>query len=134
MTKIDPKPAPAGRHDQFEMVAEGHGRYVIDVSLPAKIEPGVKLPVVLVVDGNYFFDTVQVAVNGRFAEELAGLGRNFMPASIVVGVGYPKSEGTLITVVRRNYDFYDAWDMEQDALGRFVRVEPRGIRSARRAT
>ena len=120
MNKIDPKPASAGNHDQFEVVADGHGRYVIDVSLPAKIEPGVRLPVVLVVDGNYFFDTVQVAVNGLFAEETASLGRHFMPASIVVGVGYPKSEGTLSTVIRRHYDFYDPWDM-QDALGRFVR-------------
>ncbi len=120
VTNIDPKPAPSGRHDQFEMVAEGHGRYVIDVSVPAKIEAGAKLPIVLVVDGHYFFDNVQVAVNGRFAEELASLGRHFMPASIVVGVGYPKSEGTLSTVVRRNYDFYDDWDMEDD-VGRFVR-------------
>ncbi len=119
MSKIDPKPAPAGRHDQFEVTAEGHGRYVIDVSWPAKIEPGAKLPVVLVVDGNYFFDVVQAAVNGRFAEELGSLGRNFMPPSIVVGVGYPKSEGMLSTVVRRHYDFYDPWDME-DALGRLV--------------
>ena len=119
MTKIDPKPASAGHHDQFEVVVEGHGRYVIDVSLPAKIEPGVKLPVVLVVDGNYFFDTVQVTVNGLFAEEAGSLGRHFMPASIVVGVGYPKSEGMLSTVVRRNYDFYDPWDME-DPLGRLV--------------
>src|SRR5580698_3303853 len=119
MNKIDPKPASAGHHDQFEVVADVHGRYVIDVSLPAKIEPGLKLPVVLVVDGNYFFDTVQVAVNGRFAEETASLGRHFMPASIVVGVGYPKSEGTLSTVIRRHYDFYDPWDME-DAPGRLV--------------
>lgn len=119
MTKIDCKPAPVGQHYQFEVAVEGHGRYVIDVSLPAKIEPGAKLPVVLVVDGNYFFDIVQVAVNGRFAEETASLGRHFMPASIVVGVGYPKSEGMLSTVVRRNYDFYDPWDMEDD-LGRLV--------------
>jgi predicted alpha/beta superfamily hydrolase len=120
MMKIDPKPAPAARHDQFEVAAEVHGRYVIDVSLPAKIESGVKLPVVLVVDGNYFFDIVQVAVNGLLAEVSGGLGLGFMPPSIVVGVGYPKSEGTLSTVVRRNYDFYDPWDME-DALGRLVR-------------
>jgi len=120
VNKIDPKPASAGHHDQFEVVVDGHGRYVIDVSLPAKIEPGVRLPVVLVVDGNYFFDTVRVAVNGLFAEEMGSLGRHFMPASIVVGVGYPKSEGTLSTVIRRHYDFYDPWDME-DALGRFVR-------------
>lgn len=125
MTKIDCKPAPVGRHDQFEMVAEGHGRYVIDVSLPTRIEPGVKLPVVLVVDGNYHFDTVQAAVNGRFAEEAASIGRGFMPASIVVGVGYPKSEGMLGCVFRRNFDFYDAWDME-DPVGQFLRqtMEP----------
>lgn len=120
MNKIDPRPAPPGRHDQFEVVVEGHGRYVIDVSLPASIEPGAKLPIVLVVDGNYFFDIVQVAVNGLFVEASGGLGLGFMPPSIVVGVGYPKSEGTLSTVIRRNYDFYDAWDME-DPLGRFVR-------------
>lgn len=119
MTKIDPKPAPVGCHDQFEVVVEGHGRYVIDVSLPATIEPGAKLPAVLVVDGNYFFDTVQVAVNGLFAEAAGSVGLRFMPASIVVGVGYPKSEGTLSTVVRRHYDFHDPWDME-DALGRLM--------------
>jgi predicted alpha/beta superfamily hydrolase len=118
--KIDPKTARADRHDQFEAVAERHGRYVIDVSLPSGIEPGAKLPIVLVVDGNYFFDVVQVAVNGLFAEETASLGRHFMPPSIVVGVGYPKDEGTLSTVVRRNFDFYDPWDME-DALGQLVR-------------
>ena len=120
MIKIDPKPAPVGRHDQFDVVVEGHGRYTIDVSLPTTIEPGAKLPIVLVVDGHYFFDSVHVAVNGLFAEAASSTGRSFMPASIVVGVGYPKSEGTLSTVVRRNYDFYDPWDMENDPLGRFV--------------
>jgi predicted alpha/beta superfamily hydrolase len=120
VTRINPKPAPANGHDQFEVVLEGHGRYVIDVSLPRRIEPGVKLPVVLVVDGNYFFDSVQVAVNGLFAEATASLGRHFMPASIVIGVGYPKAEGTLSTLVRRNFDFYDSWDME-DAVGLTLR-------------
>jgi predicted alpha/beta superfamily hydrolase len=119
MTKIDPKPAPARYHDQLEVVAEGHGRYIIDVSLPARIEPGAKVPVVLVVDGNLHFDSVQVAVNGLFAEETNSLGRGFMPASIVVGVGYPKSEGLLSFMVRRTFDFYDPWDME-DAVGQAV--------------
>jgi predicted alpha/beta superfamily hydrolase len=130
VTKIDPKPAPPAPHDQFEMVAEGHGRYVIDVSLPAKTQAGAKLPVVLVLDGNTHFDVVQAIVNGLQAEVMSGLGLGFMPPSIVVGVGYPRSEGFLKTLVRRGFDFHDPWDME-DTLGRLQRETIKAMAKAR---
>lgn len=64
---IDPRPAATERHEQFEVSAEGLGRYVIDVSLPrGYAASSVKYPVIVVVDGNLLFDTVQAQVHGRF--------------------------------------------------------------------
>lgn len=97
--------------DQFEVVAEGLGRYTIDVSLPANAPPDARLPIILVVDGKYHFDLVRTLVHGRYA----GLG-SLLPPSIVVGVGYPADEGLASNIARRSYDFHDPWDMT-DALG-----------------
>lgn len=130
MSKIHPKPAPVLGHDQFEMKAVGHGRYVIDVSLPPNIEPGAKLSVVLVLDGNLHFDLVQAIVHGRQATAVSELGLTFMPPSIVVGVGYPKDEGFLANIVRRGFDFHDPWDME-DLIGRQQREGVKAMARAR---
>ena len=109
---IDPRPAATERHDQFEVSAEGLGRYVIDVSLPGEYAASsAKYPVILVVDGNLLFDTVQAQVHGRF-----NVGGGVWPPSIIVGVGYPTDEGFAGFYARRNHDFHGPWDMT-DELG-----------------
>lgn len=100
--------------DQFELSAEGLGRYTIDVSLPPVVTPGVRYPVVVVLDGNLFFDAVQVAVHGRMART-----SSFMPPAIVVGVGYPADEGFASFYARRNFDFHGPWPMT-DPLGQHL--------------
>ena len=35
--EFEPQPASTHRHDQFEVVADGLGRYTIDISLPAEL-------------------------------------------------------------------------------------------------
>ena len=109
---IVPRPAAAQRHDQFEVTAEGLGRYVIDVSLPLGYDASAATyPVILVLDGNLLFDTVQAQVHGRF-----NIGGGVWPPSIIVGVGYPADEGFSGFYARRNHDFHGPWDMT-DELG-----------------
>lgn len=110
---MQPAPYVPQRHDQFDVHAEGLGTYTIDVSLPANAPPGQRLPVILVVDGNLFFDAVQSVVHGGMARA----GGSLLPPSIVVGVGYPEREGFASFYGRRNFDFFEAWDMT-DPLGR----------------
>ena len=110
--QFEPKPATTQRHDRFDVVAEGLGRYTIEVSLP----PGnhreeSRFPVVLAVDGNFLFDIAQVALHGGFAQ-VGGI----LPPSIIVGVGYPADEGMASFYSRRNYDFHGPWPMT-DPLG-----------------
>jgi predicted alpha/beta superfamily hydrolase len=110
---IAPRPAPADNHDQFEVVADGLGRYTIDVSLPPGADRGdARYPVALVVDGNLLFDVVQVTLHGRFVRM-----SNSIPPAILVGVGYPADEGLASFYARRNYDFHGPWPMT-DPLGR----------------
>jgi len=108
---IDPQPFAPRNHDQFDITAEGLGTYTIDVSLPGNMPAGARLPVILVVDGNLLFDVVQTAVHGRMAS-VASL----LPPSIVVGVGYPQSEGFSSFYARRNFDFHGPWDLS-DPMG-----------------
>ena len=61
---------------------------MIDVSLPASVEEGEKYPVILVTDGNLFFDLVQSVAHGR--SQMLG---SIMPPAVLVGVGYPGDEG-----------------------------------------
>ncbi len=106
------RPAATQRHDQFEVSAEGLGRYVIEVSLPLGYDASAATyPVILVLDGNLLFDTVQAQVHGRF-----NIGGGVWPPSIIVGVGYPADEGFSGFYARRNHDFYGPWDMT-DELG-----------------
>jgi len=110
--ELRPKPTVRQDHHQFEVAAEGLGRYVVDLSLP----PGhggrdAKYPVILVVDGNLFFDAVASQVHGGMAQ--AG---STLPPSIVVGVGYPADEGMAGFYRRRNFDFHGPWAMT-DPLG-----------------
>src|SRR5215471_1413853 len=113
--EFDPKPASTNRHDQFEVVADGLGRYTIDVSLPVGHDRrDARFPIVLVVDGNLLFDVAQVAMHGGFAS-VGGM----LPASIVVGVGYPADEGMASFYSRRNYDFHGPWAMT-DPLGQQI--------------
>jgi predicted alpha/beta superfamily hydrolase len=110
--EFDPKPASTRRHDQFEVVADGLGRYIIDVSLPLghdKVD--ARFPVILAVDGNLLFDMAQVVLHGGFATV-----SSMLPPSIVVGVGYPADEGRASFYARRNYDFHGPWAMT-DSLG-----------------
>ena len=110
--KFEPRPASTDRHDQFEVVADGLGRYTIDISLPAGHDrEEARYPVVMVVDGNLLFDAAQVALHGRFMS--AG---GLLPPSILVGVGYPADEGMASFYARRNYDFHGPWAMT-DPLG-----------------
>jgi predicted alpha/beta superfamily hydrolase len=112
---FEPQPASTHRHDQFEVVADGLGRYTIDISLPAGNDrEGARYPVVLVVDGNLLFDVAQVALHGQFAS-VGGM----LPPSIVVGVGYPADEGMASFYARRNYDFHGPWAMS-DPLGQLL--------------
>src|SRR5262245_48385016 len=113
LMEFEPKPAPSHGHDQFEVVADGLGRYTSDVSLPPGDDrEGPGMPVVLVVDGNLLFDVAQVALHGGFAS-VGGM----LPPTIVVGVGYPADEGMASFYARRNYDFHGPWEMT-DPLGR----------------
>jgi len=112
---VEPQPFQSQNHHQFEVTAEGLGRYVIDVSLPTGHETsGKQYPVVLAVDGNLLFDMVQTTLHGRFAQ--AG---SILPPSIVVGVGYPADEGFASFFGRRNFDFHDDWAMT-DPLGKVL--------------
>ncbi len=111
MISFEPKRYEPSQHDQFEVSAEGLGRYVIDVSLPASVEEGEKYPVILVTDGNLLFDLVQSVAHGR--SQMLG---SIMPPAVLVGVGYPGDEGAASFYARRNYDFHDDWEMT-DPLG-----------------
>ena len=110
--KFEPHPASTQRHDRFDVVAEGLGRYTIDISLPTEHHrKNAFFPVVLAVDGNLLFDVAQVSLHGGFA--IVG---GMVPPSIVVGVGYPADEGMASFYARRNYDFHGPWEMT-DPLG-----------------
>jgi predicted alpha/beta superfamily hydrolase len=113
--EFEPQPASIHRHDQFEVVADGLGRYTIDISLPAGHDRDrARYPVVLVVDGNLLFDAAQVALHGRFVST-----GSLLPPEIVVGVGYPADEGMASFYARRNYDFHGPWAMT-DPLGQLL--------------
>ena len=62
---INPQPYEVQGHDQFEIEAEGLGRYTIDVSVPENIAEGDTLHVILVNDGNLFFDIAHTVTHGR---------------------------------------------------------------------
>jgi len=112
---FEPRRAETRNHDQFDVVAEGLGRYTIDVSLPSGHEAGgARYPVVLVTDGNTLFDIVHTVAHGRFA----GISPAISP-SILVGVGYPTDEGMASWYGRRNYDFADECAMT-DPLGQIL--------------
>jgi predicted alpha/beta superfamily hydrolase len=112
---LSPRPFLVRNHDQFEVRADGLGRYTIDVSLPPDHETGsARYPVVLTTDGNILFDLVQVVVHGRFTRMSPVL-----PPSILVGVGYPDDEGMASWYARRNHDFFEAWAMT-DPLGQLL--------------
>lgn len=106
---IAPQPFKTSRHDQFLVEVPKLGRYVIDVSMPAKYPADTLLPVILTVDGNLLFDIVQTAVHGRFSNVTEAF-----PAAIVIGVGYPETEGFASFYSRRNFDFHGPWDMNDD--------------------
>jgi predicted alpha/beta superfamily hydrolase len=78
------------------------------------------LPVILVVDGNWYFDFVQMIMHGRQAKMASELGDAFFPPSLIVGVGYPDDEGKVSNAVRRCYDFHDRWEMS-GVVGRWRR-------------
>ena len=108
---INPQPYEVQGHEQFEVEAEGLGRYTIDVSVPANIAEGDTLPVILVTDGNLLFDIAHTVTHGR-GQQLGSM----LPPCVLVGVGYPLDEGNASFYARRNYDFHDAWEMK-DPLG-----------------
>lgn len=109
---IEESPKPYVNPDRFRLMvqAEGLGRYAIDVSLPPKRAEGETFPVILVVDGNWHFDTVQVIVHGSFVTDWS-----WLPPAIVVGVGYPADEGFASAYARRNFDFHGDWDMADES-------------------
>ncbi len=120
LTPID---VPRGNQHRFEVTCEGHGRYIIDVSLPQGYEKGGRqLPVVLVVDGNLHFDRLQVELHGS----MSAVG-SLIPPSIVVGVGYPQDEGFASFYSRRNFDFHGSWDMSDD-LGKTLQEVFAGLK------
>lgn len=101
--------------EQFDVAAEGLGRYRIDVSLPPGHDQGAtRYPVILVTDGNILFDMVHTVAHGRITTL-----SNTVPPSIVVGVGYPAEEGIASWHGRRNYDFTGDWEMS-DPLGKIL--------------
>lgn len=110
--EFQPQPYKPQNHDQFDVQASGLGAYTIDVSLPADAPAGVRLPVVLVLDGNLIFDIVQSAMHGGMARA----GGSLLPPSIILGVGYPAREGFASFYARRNFDFHESWDMT-DPMG-----------------
>jgi predicted alpha/beta superfamily hydrolase len=125
MLEIDPQPATTSNHHQFDVTAEGLGRYSIDVSLPPGYQTsGRKYPVILAVDGNILFDIVQTTVHGRF-QSMGGV----LPPSILVGVGYPADEGAASFYARRNYDFHGEWAMT-DPLGQILNSIFDGMKKA----
>jgi hypothetical protein len=112
---FEPRPVQAHNLDQFDVVAEGLGRYTIDVSLPPGYQTsGARYPVILTTDGNILFDIVHVIVHGRFTTV-----SSVLPASILVGVGYPADEGIVGWLGRRNHDFIGEWAMT-DPLGKIL--------------
>lgn len=122
---LEMHPAPRTNANVLQFVVEARdlGRYTIDVSLPAARKPGEKFPVIVVTDGNMFFDTVQAYLHG-------GIGIiSYIPPMIIVGVGYPADEGLAAFVARRNFDFYGDWDMT-DAVGKILRDSFEGTKAA----
>lgn len=119
--KISPQPASVHNHDRFEVTAAGLGRYTIDVSLPAAYAAAEdRYPVILVTDGNAYFDLVRAIVHGGDGDMIA-------PA-IVVGVGYPADEGAASFYARRNHDFHGPWAMT-DPLGMSLHEIFNGLKS-----
>jgi predicted alpha/beta superfamily hydrolase len=121
---FDPKPATTRDHDRFDVVADGLGRYTIDVSLPPNRKDGTRYPVILVTDGNLLFDTVQTQLHGG-ASALATM----LPPAIIVGVGYPADEGFASFYGRRNYDFHGPWAMT-DRMGQLLHQIFDGLKAA----
>lgn len=122
---LEMHPAPRTNANLLQFVVEARdlGRYTIDVSLPAAHKPGEKFPVIVVTDGNMFFDTVQAYLHGG-----AGI-ISYIPPVIIVGVGYPADEGLAGFVSRRNFDFYGDWDMT-DAIGKMLRDSLEPVKTA----
>ncbi len=116
---LDIRPAPyhPARRDQFAVNASHRGAYVIDVSIPAGLASGERLPVLLLVDGNWTFEVAHAITHGAFATLAADV-----PRVVMVGVGYPEREGFAGAYTRRNWDFHGPWDL-QDAIG----AEMRGV-------
>lgn len=120
-----PRPYQSVNHDQFDVTADGLGRYTVDISLPpGHATSGKTYPVILAVDGNLLFDVVQTVAHGRFA----AVG-SLLPPSIIVGVGYPADEGFASFYARRNSDFHDDWEMT-DPLGRALHAIFNGLKTA----
>jgi predicted alpha/beta superfamily hydrolase len=113
---IERAAASQANPDRFQLLVstEGLGRYVIDVSVPARRRDGERFPVILVTDGNWHFEMVQAAVHGGFVAYVSHL-----PPCIVVGVGYPADEGAVGHYGRRNFDFHGDWDMA-DEVGQVI--------------
>ncbi|NIB38185.1 alpha/beta hydrolase [Pseudomaricurvus alkylphenolicus] len=113
------------RHHHFEVMADGLGRYTIDISLPQGYElSNQNYPVVLTTDGNLLFDRVAVELHSGSAALIP-----LMPEVIIVGVGYPADEGYASFYARRNFDFHGEWDM-QDPLGQSLHKIFNGIKQA----
>ncbi|MBS0412640.1 MAG: alpha/beta hydrolase [Proteobacteria bacterium] len=109
------KPYASPFRQRLEVNAPGLGRYVIDVSLPEGVDPGERMPVIVLLDGNLLFELGRAVLHNR----IGSLGSR-MPPSVIVGVGYPEDEGLSGFYARRNHDFHEAWDMN-DPMGRRLR-------------
>lgn len=101
-------------HERFMVEADGLGRYVIDVSLPANAPADAQLPIILTLDGNLLFDLARSIVHGGMSAA-----NMVLPPAIVVGIGYPADEGFVGFYARRNFDFHGPWAMD-DPLGKRV--------------
>lgn len=106
---------PTSNGTAFEVDVPGLGRYDIQISLPAGYhDSAASYPVIFVLDGNLFFDTVHALVNGGGVFQ-----QGLMPSCIVAGIGYPAYEGMASYYARRNYDFYGPWEMT-DQVGQLL--------------
>lgn len=85
---------------QLDFKSDINGRtYRIQVAIPFAPAPEKGYPVLYVLDGDGYFGTFS------FAARMRGMYGELQPA-IVVGIGYPESEGNLkLMLDRRQYDF-----------------------------
>lgn len=86
---------------QYDIVSAISGvSYRVFVAFPEKMSPGVRYPVLYLLDGNWSFQTAAMTL-------FRGTQSGALPPAIIVGIGYPDDEA-MVLLKRRTYDYTDS--------------------------